>query len=491
MSMPTAPALPAPDAASWTVAIGISACLHIGAAVALVLGLSAAPNAAPGPGPEIILLSVPATGMGQSAPPQRLQSDPAPERRLTALPEPDARALAPTATSLPALQPERATPATVPPQRLVPSSADQSAQTIRPIDTPAIPERVQPLSPLLPQPILPEASNTASRVTAEDRPRLAPVTALPPPPNTQRPLISEQSPARVQPVQEAATRSTPQVSPTAPGATTPRPPEDNARRAMLPPPDDTLERALRDRPNTFLSDRRAAPRPENLTQRSLTSAPPLTDAERQVAQMLDHLRSLPDIPCFAALATDGGQGNPVLEIFGPAQTGLDALRQRLEDVAGPMPDMLLRPMSQGQCATLDFVRQVERPIVSGIALRLQSRQIASGSPMAGQINVTNASMPVLLLIDATGQIQDLSRFLQPLGPTSYSFAIPIALQDAGAGARVETWNLLLALQSDLPLQTVSDLGGPQDSAKFLTQLRAEIASRALVPEIALTSIGLE
>lgn len=490
--------LPAPDAASWTFALGLSACAHIGLAASLVISLSAAPGAAPQPGPEIILRSVPQSTARLGQPPERLSAETTPVQRLTALSE----------TALPPMPEASRTATDLTPQRLSASPEPARAQVDTALRVPDAPQRAEALHqapsestllrPLAPEPDPAPPTDLAAPPLAEPE-RLAALRPEQTRPTRLRPTDadSQTSAPRLQPLQappRIASTAPQRPSPSAAGSAqtasalpSPRNIEDSQRRApILPPAEDTLERALRDRPSTFLNDRRAAPRPQTLTQPS-----PETGAQRHLAQIQDHLRSLPDIPCFAALVLQA-PGNPVsLEVFGPAAAGLEAFRAALEQDTGPLPDMVLRPVTQAQCATLDFVRQRAAPTAPGLSLRLQARQVPSGSAVTGQIEMATARQAALLLVDATGQIQNLSQFLRLTGDSRAEFSIPMALQAPDQGARMESWNLLLAISADTPLASVETLSAPQDSAAFFARLRTEIAAGGHSPDLALIAFSLE
>ena len=483
-----------PDAASWTLAAGLSFALHMGLAAGLVLALSAAPGAAPGPGPEIVLRSVPLIAGGGDQPPPRLAAS-APRTRLAPQDEPD--------------QAESNTPSeTV--ARLTPQRLSPEIQTPDPGDPPDARNVAEVLRPVAPSPQTPRRE--ALRVTANPPPtaprpeaRLQPVPPTPAVAAPQRiaaaPPAAQMPAPRLRPdTQETAPASAPQRMEAArplsssPAATGPTPPErapgstDTLRRAMLPPTEDTLERALRDRPRTFLSDRRAAARPTDPGGGLQAPAPEDSTAPDQplYAEVLDHLRALPDIPCFAALPALDEAGQLRLEVFGPARTGLEAFRAGLEEETGLVPGMVLRAVTQGQCETLDFIRRNRDYPAFALYLSLSERQLASGTQVQGAVHMAGGRALTLLLVDNAGRVQSLDRFLRDSEDGRAGFTVPMTLQ----GPAVETWQLLLAVATDSPLEVTQTLSGAQEAAPFFARLRAEIATGGHSPDLALIAFSL-
>lgn len=491
MTRPTP--LPDPDAASWTLAAGLSFSLHVGLATAVVLALSAAPGAAPGPGPEIVLRSVPLiAGGGQEATP-RLAASPA-LTRLAPQDDPDQAESGPQSGPAERLPPERLSP-----ERH--SAEAQSAETRR---------IAAPVRPVAPDRETPRLRVTASPPPTTSRPgaRLQPVPPTPAVPAPQRlsaaPSAAQPPAPRLRPApQEAPAAPAPQrmeaarplsTTPAAAGpapSARPQSSADSLRRAMLPPTEDTLERALRDRPRTFLSDRRAAARPDAPPGPGgglQAPAPEVLTAPDQplYAEILDYLRALPDIPCFAALPALDTAGQLRLEVFGPAQTGLEAFRAGLEEETGLVPGMVLRAVTQGQCETLDFIRRNRDYPAFSLYLSLSERRLASGSQVEGAIHMAGPRALTLLLVDNAGRVQSLDRFLRPSADGRAGFTVPMTLQ----GPAVETWQLLMAIATDSPLEVTQSLSGAQEAAPVFARLRAEIATRGHAPDLALIAFSL-
>ncbi|MCL1629193.1 hypothetical protein M3N55_10655 [Roseibaca sp. V10] len=506
----------APGAMGWGLATGLSVSLHVLLAATGVLAIAYTPPAAPpGSQTDIVVQSIPlvAGGGPQTAPrlgslaPEQRQAGTTDAARL----QPESGSITGTETaraaSLAALTPEPSTPPaqaaetlqSVTPRQVQPSNpaleqpAPTTATRVAPI-SPAMPNPaesvVQPMRPMTPRALSPTqaapvaAAQSAARPLAPSAPperassQDAAVTA---PESTARALSpAPQSPRAIAPTAQVSAASTGPSGPStlpAPQATAPR-----ATR------EDSLLLALRARPERTLGDRRAAPRLPDPPGGGLQApAPENAQATDQdlYAQVLSYLRSLPDIDCFAALPALGADGLLRFEVFGPAATGLDAFRAGLEDETGLIPAMVLRPISEGQCNTLDFVRATPDYPATGLYFELDSRVIASGSQLSGRMAGRSADQGALhlLLVDNAGRVQILDRFLDANG----RFAIPMTLQ----GGEVQTWQLLMAVSVPERIDLLRGLDGPQAAGPLFSALSNAMQRIGLRPGVALMAFGLQ
>lgn len=246
--------------------------------------------------------------------------------------------------------------------------------------------------------------------------------------------------------------------------------------------------ALRARPERTLGDRQAAPRRPSSAGGGLQAPAPESGAAADqglYAQVLNYLRGLPDIDCFAALPALGADGLLRLEVFGPAATGLEAFRTGLEAETGLVPAMVLRPISRGQCATLNFVRATPDYPATGLYFDLDARVIDSGSQLSGKIAGRNADKGALhlLLVDNAGRVQVLDRFLHPDG----RFSIPMTLQ----GGAVQTWQMLMAVAVPGRIELLRGLSGPQAAAPLFSALKDTTRRNDLRPGVAVMAFALQ
>lgn len=394
----------------------------------------------------------------QARPLQRLAPGGAPS--AAQVPEtqaPERQAPETATTDTPTAQPEIARPQAIRPQAIRPEAAASGI-------TGAVP--LQPQSPAAP-PQSPAAPQSMAQIQPQNLSPSLPQTA---------PRSLSQQPVSQEPSQPAAHQA---PSSQVPPSQVPR------ALAAAPPPEDSLMRALRDRPRRALGDRQAAPRAQpSLAGGVQAPAPddPAASDQGLYAAILQYLRNLPEIGCFAALPALGADGLLRFEVFGPATAGLEAFRDGLEAETGLVPAMVLRAITQGQCDTLDFIRAAPDYPAHGLYFTLDTRAIASGTALRGQIDGADGQALHLLLIDNSGRVQVLDRFIQD----STRFAIPMTLQ----GDQVETWQLLMALAVPRPLNLLQQLSGPQAAGPLFAALRDLTANDGSGPGIALVAFAL-
>ncbi|MCC5984970.1 MAG: hypothetical protein JJU42_11450, partial [Rhodobacteraceae bacterium] len=209
------------------------------------------------------------------------------------------------------------------------------------------------------------------------------------------------------------------------------------------------------------------------------------DARDLYAQVLDHLRSLEPEPCFTALPALAEDNTLRFEVFGATDTQLQDFRSGIEARTGLIPGMVMRPITEGQCETLDFVRRAPDYPAYNLYFTLENREIASGTQLTGRVHNSFGRQVHLLLIDNSGRVHRLDTFLQFAGGTA-SFQIPMTLQ----GSPVDTFQLLLALAVPAWLDSVRALSGAADAQAFFAALNSEMDERGVAPDISLIAFSV-
>ncbi|WP_116087313.1 hypothetical protein [Tropicimonas sp. IMCC34011] len=208
----------------------------------------------------------------------------------------------------------------------------------------------------------------------------------------------------------------------------------------------------------------------------------IDESERvRYAAMLTYLREF-EAPstCFAALPVLGEEtGTLTLDAFGETDAGLDSFRTGLEAAAGIAPGTFLRRVTDSQCAALRFVTHVGRYPEFGVYIDIAERNIVSGDQLEAAIRNTGGRNVHLLLIDDEGMVQVLDDYVSSrLG--QHEIAIGMNL----TGGDVETEQLLMALTSPGPLETVRSLNGA-NAPRFFGRLEQEMNQKALDLDAAL------
>lgn len=209
------------------------------------------------------------------------------------------------------------------------------------------------------------------------------------------------------------------------------------------------------------------------------------DARDLYAQVLDHLRSLEPEPCFTALPALAEDNSLRFEVFGATDAQLQDFRSGIEARTGLIPGMVMRPITEGQCETVDFVRRAPDYPAYNLYFTLENREIESGSQLSGRIHNSFGRQVHLLLVDNAGRVQRLDTFLQFAGGTA-SFDIPMTLR----GSPVDTFQLLLALAAPSWLESVRAVTEPTEARDFFAALNREMDERSIAPDISLIAFSV-
>ena len=161
---------------------------------------------------------------------------------------------------------------------------------------------------------------------------------------------------------------------------------------------------------------------------------------------------------LAMIAADEG----LMETF--AQSALTA-----EDAAVRQTRTLIDPR---QCPALSFVRNNRDYPATGIGLRLDTPEVASGGRLTGVLRGVAGRYVTLLLIDDNGVVQDLQRFLAFSGNLT-RFDVPVTR----AGPSRDTSQLLVAIATRQPPDAIRARIGRLAQEVFL-DLGGELATGA-------------
>lgn len=140
-------------------------------------------------------------------------------------------------------------------------------------------------------------------------------------------------------------------------------------------------------------------------------------------------------------------------------------------------------VSRAQCAALDFARSAPGYPEPGLSVGLAAAAIDSGEPLSGIISGMPGGWLYLLIVDDEGKVQELKDL--EAEADAVSFRAPLTL----TGGPVGTVQLLLALASDAPLDSVArNEGAPAEL--YFPPLRAEVAQAGAAIRLALVPFVL-
>ncbi|MEL6519834.1 MAG: hypothetical protein AAFQ66_02660 [Pseudomonadota bacterium] len=173
-----------------------------------------------------------------------------------------------------------------------------------------------------------------------------------------------------------------------------------------------------------------------------------------------------------------------LDAFGPTTKRLDQFRAGLEGAAGILPQTHLKPISDAQCATLQFVRDLPNYPEFGLYFELSNREIASGTRLEGRILNAAGQFLHLVVIDDDGLVQSLDSFLTLAGD-AVEFAIPLTFQ----GGPIDTQQLLLAIAAPINLSTTERMNGASAFA-FFSALETERSQNGIPLDLSMVAFSV-
>ena len=203
------------------------------------------------------------------------------------------------------------------------------------------------------------------------------------------------------------------------------------------------------------------------------------------AAILDYLKTYEGGGCFAALPALGEEtGQLTLDAFGETSKRLDGFKDGLDASAGIVPGTYMKPVSDAQCATLQFIKKVPRYPAFGVYFDLAEREITSGTILKGEIHNTGGLILHFLLVDDEGTVQSLDSFLK-FSRIAAQFEIPMTFQ----GGPIVTQQLLLAIGSPVRLNTVKEMNG-SPAVSFFDALETERANRSLDLDLSMVAFSV-
>ena len=211
-----------------------------------------------------------------------------------------------------------------------------------------------------------------------------------------------------------------------------------------------------------------------------SAAPGLTDRYRGV---LDFLRRYDGGGCFVVLPSVRG-GLLGLDGFTGEDTRPVAFAEEFGRTTGVAADTRLDAVSAAQCRALSFARNLPAYPAFSLRFEIARRQLRSGERLEGTIRNVDGRTLHLLLVDDEGKVQNAGGFARRVGADA-TFAAHMTL----TGGPVETVQLVVALATEAPLETVTRLSGEQ-TGSFFAELAEEIAARHLSPDLAIAAFSV-
>ncbi|WEX10858.1 hypothetical protein [Chelativorans sp. AA-79] len=184
------------------------------------------------------------------------------------------------------------------------------------------------------------------------------------------------------------------------------------------------------------------------------------------ASMLDVIAAHEAGDCFLALAP----AKPELAIDGfAAVTGeIEQLRSEIARRVGVPVEARSHEVSEEQCRALSFARALSARPIPALAIEPDMRVVPSGGILSGHVGNFGRKWVYLLLVDDEGKVEEVQDLFREANG-AIGFRAPVTLEDGP----VETVQILLALASDSPLETVAS-HDKKHAAAYFPALATEI-----------------
>ncbi|ARC90750.1 serine/threonine-protein kinase [Rhodovulum sp. MB263] len=196
---------------------------------------------------------------------------------------------------------------------------------------------------------------------------------------------------------------------------------------------------------------------------------------RQEAGRTGFLAAWDGGPCSYLTRVETGPRAGVVERYGRGGAaegkGKDnaALAAAYEARFGSRPAVLERPVSEAQCAVLDFARSLQARPGPLPVLSATPEQVASGAEVRAAVAAPGPARVWVALVAPDGAVYDLTDRIGPDGSLRFGLSLP-----EGAPAAPQ---LLLAVAATRPLAAAATAADGTPAAQLLPALLEEIAGR--------------
>ncbi len=210
------------------------------------------------------------------------------------------------------------------------------------------------------------------------------------------------------------------------------------------------------------------------TMLTITDAPASTQGEKVATlsprdAILKTVRGFDGGPCFYIRSVEATGTSATIEGFGTKPAPFEALDKAVLGAHGFEPLIAVRSVTAAQCVVLDFAATLNRGVANTPTISLQRADIRPGEPVIGRIDGIGGRQLAFLLVTNDGTVINLARGLTPAADGA-TFNLPLK-SDAQS---LKTAQVLIAVTSDTPLQTLADFRSAPVS-DIVPRLQAELA----------------
>ncbi len=188
--------------------------------------------------------------------------------------------------------------------------------------------------------------------------------------------------------------------------------------------------------------------------------------------------------CATVLPTVAADGSVSLSGFAANEDLWTTFQQSMDEKLRLRLPLDAATVAAPQCRALTFARTLPDYPRFSLGMKLENTELVSGETLRGTITDVRNRHLHLLIVDDEGLVQQIDNFLQPK-VSNVTFAVALSV----SGQAVRTAQMLIAIATEAPLETVATANATQ-AESFFSILSEELADPTKSADIAIVSFYL-
>ncbi|MCE7027498.1 serine/threonine-protein kinase [Jiella avicenniae] len=207
------------------------------------------------------------------------------------------------------------------------------------------------------------------------------------------------------------------------------------------------------------------------------------EALDDTARFVDFIQRFDGGSCFYAIPADVADTAVRIEAYGGDVAPAERLLRQFRARFGIEPDIGFRPVTERQCAALEFAAERRSAVIDRAVIALREDVVASGETVSARIEGLGASELVVLFVDGHGFVQDASAAARRRGETAELGLV--AHLDGDAPEQ----HLMLAMTSKTALGPMLPQL-PAQAASVFARLDERLKQRTIAVSVGLESLRI-
>lgn len=216
-----------------------------------------------------------------------------------------------------------------------------------------------------------------------------------------------------------------------------------------------------------------APPAQPPAQQKQAALPPVQKLDR-AGEIEQYIAQYNGGDCFFIVPNTVSASAARIDGYGDSPAAFEILDDAFKRVNGFEADIDVRQVTPAQCPAITFLGRLRGERSRALRLRAAKTNLKSGEILVGTIEGAGNSSVQLLRVSEEGEVLDVSRYLKPAGDAR-SFSVVVERAGA-AGAQPQ---LLIAVTSTKPLETLKDAKSPADRLFPLALVEATRTGQSL------------